>query len=88
MNAQPNSVWNLINDLQAKKGITEVVINGPKTVFVERGGHFIQLNITLSKTDIYQFISDIAEFNRKRCDADHPILDGNLPDGSRINIIN
>lgn len=88
MNSQNNSVWNLINDLQAKKGITEVVINGPKNVFVERGGHFIQLNITLTKTDIHQFIADIAEFNRKKCDADHPILDGNLPDGSRINIIN
>lgn len=88
MDHSDNSVWNLLNDLQTKKGITEVVINGPKTVFVERGGHFIQLNVSLTKNDIYQFIQDIAEFNKKKCDSDTPILDGNLPDGSRINIIN
>lgn len=87
MSQQENSVWSLINDLNSKKGITEVVINGPKTVFVERGGHFIQLNVNLSKADIYKFIDEIAEFNKKRCNHDVPILDGNLPDGSRVNII-
>jgi pilus assembly protein CpaF len=87
MNQNENSVWNLLSELQTKKGITEVVINNPKTVFVERGGHFIQLNVNLTKNHIYQFIQDIAEFNKKKCDADVPILDGNLPDGSRINII-
>jgi pilus assembly protein CpaF len=82
-----NTVWSLINDLETKKGISEIVINDPKTVFVERSGHFIQLNVNLNKNDIYLFIEDIANFNKKKCDADHPILDGNLPDGSRINII-
>jgi pilus assembly protein CpaF len=87
MSIGENSVWSLLTDLQTKKGITEVVINDPKHVFVERGGHFIQLNVNLSKNDIYQFVQDVAEFNKKKCDAEIPILDGNLPDGSRINII-
>lgn len=84
---QENTVWALLSELQTKKGITEVVINGPKTVFVERGGHFIQLNVNLKKEDIYSFIQEIAELNKKRCDSDIPILDGNLPDGSRVNVI-
>lgn len=82
-----NTVWNLLNDLNKKNGITEIAINGPKHVFVEKGGHFIQLNANIPKEDILQFVQDVANANNKRCDKDHPILDGNLPDGSRINII-
>lgn len=83
-----NSIWNLINDLNKKSGITEILINGPKNVFVERGGQFIQLNANLPMTEIKQFITEVASMNHKICDENNPIFDGNLPDGSRINIIN
>lgn len=83
-----NSIWNLLNDLSKKNGITEILINGPKNVFVERGGQFIQINANLPASDINAFIQDVAVHNQKTCDNDNPILDGNLPDGSRINIIN
>ncbi len=86
MNA--NSIWNLLNDLSKKNGITEILINGPKSVFVERGGQFIQLNANLPASDIVLFIKEVADYNQKICNKDNPILDGNLPDGSRINIIN
>ncbi len=82
-----NSVWKLINDLNTKKGITEIVINGPKSVFVERAGQFIQLNVSLTKQDIYKFIEEIADYNKKVCNQQSPIMDGSLPDGSRINVI-
>ena len=83
-----NSVWNLLNDLSKKNGITEILINGPKSVFVERGGEFIQLNANIPSADIKTFIKEVADLNQKHCDSDNPILDGNLPDGSRINVIN
>lgn len=83
-----SSVWNLINDLGKKAGITEILINGPKNVFVEKGGQFIQLNANLPVADIKLFIKEVADFNQKVCDNNNPILDGNLPDGSRVNIIN
>lgn len=83
-----NAIWNLINDLNKKSGITEILINGPKNVFVERGGQFIQLSANLPAKDITEFIKEVADINQKVCDHDHPIMDGNLPDGSRINIIN
>lgn len=78
----------MVNGLADKKGISEIVINGPKEVFVERGGQFIQLDISLTKEDIHNFAVDIAAFNKKSFDSNNPILDGNLPDGSRVNIIN
>ncbi len=83
-----NSIWNLITDLNKKGGITEILINGPKSVFVERSGQFIQLNANLPANDIEAFIKDVADINQKICNSDNPILDGILPDGSRINIIN
>lgn len=82
-----NSIWNLISDLNKKSGITEILINGPKSVFIEKSGQFIQLNANLPAEDIKAFIKEVAEHNQKRCDGDNPILDGTLPDGSRINII-
>jgi pilus assembly protein CpaF len=77
----------MLDDLATKKGINEIVINGPRNVFVERGGEFIGLSVDLSLDDIYEFIRDVADYNKKVCDHDMPILDGNLEDGSRINII-
>ncbi|MCO4793382.1 MAG: CpaF family protein [Bacteriovoracaceae bacterium] len=82
-----NSVWGLVNELASKKGISEIVINGPKQVFVERQGQFIQLSVHLSKKDMYSFIHEIAAYNKKECNEQIPILDGNMPDGSRINCI-
>jgi pilus assembly protein CpaF len=87
MSEAVNSVWTLLKELEGKKGITEVVINNPKHIFVERQGQFIQLNVAITKADMYAFARDVASFNRKAFDQEHPILDGNLPDGSRINII-
>ena len=82
-----NKVWKLVDDLSQKRGITELVINAHKCVFVERAGRFIQLNISFDKEEVYEFISDVAKLNGKVCDEDNPILDGTLPDGSRFNAI-
>jgi hypothetical protein len=52
-----NTVWSLINDLETKKGISEIVINDQKTVFV---AIFIFLFINLS---LYLFIFKLQLFN-------------------------
>lgn len=82
-----NQVWNLIEELKQKKGITEIAINGPKKVFVERAGQFIQLNYPITIEDLNEFASDVAKQNQTEFSLSNPILDGRLPDGSRINII-
>lgn len=82
-----NSVWHLLHQLSQKMGVSEIAINNCKSVFVEKDGKFYPLDINLPLDHIHSFIRDVAEYNKKECDKNHPILDGVLPDGSRINII-
>ncbi len=87
MKKHPNSVWNLMNELNSKQGITEVIINSPEKIFIEKGGRFFFLNVKLTKEDIAEFCQDLASLNRKKLDIENPILNGNMEDGSRINIV-
>ncbi|MCK5072025.1 MAG: CpaF family protein [Bacteriovoracaceae bacterium] len=82
-----NSVWGLLNDLSSKQGITEIIINSPDRIFVEREGGFIQLDVRVSRKDIFEFIEEVAKFNKRTIDKGKPILDGSLPDGSRVNVV-
>lgn len=82
-----NTVWNLLKDLEKKKSITEVIINDENCIYIERAGDLMRLNVELSQKDIHQFCQDVAKFNNVGFSINDPIVDGNLPDGSRINII-
>lgn len=79
-------VWALLDKLATKADLTEIVINGPNDIFVERNGRFTPIDVKISQASIDKFISDVAIFNRKDCDENNPMFNGNLPDGSRINI--
>ena len=82
-----NSIWKLLSDLATKKGITEIIINSDDIIYIEREGELTRLNVQILEKDIHQFCQEVATQNKMNFDANHPILDGVLPDGSRINII-
>lgn len=88
MNDKSNSkIWDLIDTLSNKEGISEIIINDLSNVFIERDDQFVTLESKLTLEDMNLFAKDIAKLNNKKYDADNPILDGSLPDGSRVNII-
>lgn len=82
-----NTVWALLKDLGKKAGITEVIINNAQTVFVEHQGDLVKLNVQLKPQDIEAFAADVAKYNQKKFGPEFPMLDGTLPDGSRVNIV-
>lgn len=82
-----NKLNELIEEISKKAGISEVIINKPDNVFVEKDGEFIRLDVKFTEEDLDVFAAQIAQFNRKDFDEASPILDGNLPDGSRVNLI-
>lgn len=80
-------VWKLLKSLESKKGITEVIINGPEQIFIERNSTLTQLSYELTEDDILLFCQEVAKLNNKDFSSENPVLDGVLPDGSRVNLI-
>lgn len=44
-----NPVWTLIEKLSNKNGITEIAVNGPDEVYIEKEGQFVQLDVKITK---------------------------------------
>lgn len=82
-----NTVWQLLEEIGKKQGITEVIINRADLIFVEHQGELVKLNTKVNPQDIETFVQELAKNNQKKFDKDNPIMDGNLPDGSRVNVI-
>jgi pilus assembly protein CpaF len=68
--------------------VSEVMVNGPKKIFVEKGGKVSKTGITFDDDDHVERIIDriILPLGR-RVDADSPTVDARLPDGSRVNAV-
>jgi pilus assembly protein CpaF len=65
--------------------VTEVLINGPSEVFVERRGKLSKTEVTFGSEDrLLSGLRVIAQYVGRPFDANHPILEGRLPDGSRV----
>jgi pilus assembly protein CpaF len=68
--------------------ITEVMVNGPKKVYIERSGKLIKTNVVFENDEhILRIIDRIILPLGRRIDADSPTVDARLPDGSRVNAV-
>lgn len=82
-----NKVSDLIEEIGKKSGISEVIINKLDNVYVEKDGELIRIDVKFTEEEVDEFCRDLARHNRKIFSPDYPIMDGNLPDGSRVNLI-
>ncbi len=68
--------------------VSEVMVNGPKKIFVERNGKVTKSGITFDDDDhVERIIDRIISPLGRRVDADSPTVDARLPDGSRVNAV-
>jgi pilus assembly protein CpaF len=68
--------------------ISEVMVNGPKFVYIERKGKVIRTDVCFENNDhVLRVIERIVTPLGRRVDADHPTVDARLPDGSRVNAV-
>jgi pilus assembly protein CpaF len=68
--------------------ISEVMVNGPKKVFIEKNGKLTKSAITFDDDDhVLRIIDRIILPLGRRVDADTPTVDARLPDGSRVNAV-
>ncbi|MEO8183514.1 MAG: CpaF family protein [Deltaproteobacteria bacterium] len=65
--------------------VSEVMINGPECIYVERRGQLTRVDARFSSQEaLLSALRNIAQFVGRPLDHYHPILEGRLPDGSRI----
>jgi pilus assembly protein CpaF len=68
--------------------VTEVMVNGPTNVYVERAGKITQTSASfLDETHLRRIIEKIVAQVGRRVDEATPMVDARLPDGSRVNAI-
>jgi pilus assembly protein CpaF len=68
--------------------VTEVMVNGPKNVYVERKGRLIKVPISFENNDhVKRVIDRIVSPLGRRIDESSPYVDARLPDGSRVNAV-
>lgn len=68
--------------------ITEIMVNGPKNVYVERKGKIVRVPITFEGNDhVMRVIDRIVAPLGRRIDESSPYVDARLPDGSRVNAV-
>jgi pilus assembly protein CpaF len=68
--------------------ITEIMVNGPNRIYIERNGKIEPVNaIFESEEHLMRIIDRIVSPLGRRIDESSPMVDARLPDGSRVNAI-
>jgi len=77
-----------LEPLLADDSITEVMVNGPKNIFVERDGKIERTNASFESDEhLMRIIDRIVAPLGRRIDESSPMVDARLPDGSRVNAV-
>jgi len=68
--------------------ISDILVNGPKCVYVERRGKLEKSDVVFRDNEhLLQIIDRIVSKVGRRVDETSPMVDARLPDGSRVNAI-
>ncbi|MFD1833088.1 CpaF family protein [Streptomyces desertarenae] len=78
----------ILEPLLEDASITEIMVNGPDQVFVERAGRVERLPLRFASTEqLMQTIERIVSTVNRRVDESNPMVDARLPSGERVNVI-
>jgi pilus assembly protein CpaF len=68
--------------------VSEVMVNGPKSVYIEKSGQLMKTSVAFDDNNhVLQIIDRIILPLGRYIDADNPTVDARLPDGSRVNAV-
>jgi pilus assembly protein CpaF len=77
-----------LEPLLADDGVTDIMVNGPKQVYVEKKGKLILSDCQFrDNAHVMSIASRIVSHVGRRVDESNPLVDARLADGSRVNII-
>jgi pilus assembly protein CpaF len=67
--------------------VSEIMINGPADVWIERKGKLTKTDATFSEEGLIGAARNMAQFVGRLLNDERPRLDARLPDGSRIHVV-
>ncbi len=76
-----------LEPLFADDSVTDVMVNGPGPVWIERDGSLIETEIVLDRQTIEHLIERVVSPLGLRIDRASPLIDARLPDGSRVHAV-
>nr|WP_044201016.1 CpaF family protein [Oscillochloris trichoides] len=77
-----------LEQLLSDEDISEIMVNGPKRIYIERKGKLIRTDITFLNDDhVLRIIDRIVAPLGRRIDESSPMVDARLQDGSRVNAV-
>ena len=77
-----------LEPLLADETVTEIMVNGPNHLYIERGGKILRVDtVFLNDEHVLRIIDRIITPLGRRIDQTSPRVDARLPDGSRVNAI-
>ncbi len=77
-----------LQPLLEDESVTEVMVNGPKNIYVERKGKIVRVPIAFESDEhVMRIIDRIVAPLGRRIDESSPTVDARLPDGSRVNAV-
>jgi pilus assembly protein CpaF len=77
-----------IERLLADDSVTEIMVNGPFDVWVERQGRLYQTTVRFNDdSHLRRIINKMVAQVGRRIDESSPMVDARLPDGSRVNAV-
>ena len=78
----------LLSELLDDKNVTEIMINGPKEIFVEKKGKMEKWNRSFqSEEQLFDLIQQIVSRINRAVNTKSPIVDARLEDGSRVHVV-
>ena len=77
-----------IDQLLRDDSITEVMVNGPQQIYVERAGRIELTDVRFTdEVHVRRIVDKIVSQIGRRVDEANPMVDARLPDGSRVNVV-
>ncbi len=80
--------FGILDSIISDDSITEVMINGPENIFIEKSGQLKKLDAAFeSQRRLEDVIQRIVGLAGREVNQANPICDTRLPDGSRVNVV-
>lgn len=77
-----------LDSLMNDDSVNDILVNGPYSIYVERGGKLVKTNkFFINDRQLIDIARRLVNKIGKNIDEAHPLVDSRMPDGSRLNVV-